>query len=534
MSKDKHRFGQWQFAPDFSRARAILGDGEVTFTRAERAILGALSQRPGLIVSRDQLLDRISGEGSDTGQRSVDFLINRLRRKLGDPARNPNFIATQYGEGYVWIAREPVTAAPVDEAHIVIGPIQGLAPSGEEAERGWDFVNRLADEIGKSLQGDRKVRIIASRDEMRDFDLSKPRIGIGVKFLFARPGQTDVVLSVSRIDTHATVLTRRLALTGQEICPKTGAAFMADLATTLIDQVWSVQTHPSQSGAPDEDAPLAVRMHEAEMMLAEAEGGMLEGEKRLRAAIEANPKDCANYVLLATAIHSNMVVGGFTGLRSPSDFVRGANEIEDQLLKAIEHIDGNDILSLAAAKLLWFTDPKWRQLAMDMAEDVFSRSTSFITAFSTVGQLRMWDGRGEEALALFERAQEFVTVKTSQVGLYLAVQQAMAHLSMGDQAAAAAEIAKVLEHDVRGLPRYALMFDLGPEFDREAVLKATCATMTAADARAFLYYMHFMFARHFVDPLARRNFMKEPAAVVRRFFGEAALPFEARADLGED
>jgi len=171
---------------------------------------------------------------------------------------------------------------------------------------------------------------------------------------------------------------------------------------------------------------------------------------------------------------------------------------------------------------------------MDIAEDVFSRTTSFITAFSTVGQLRMWDGRGEEALALFERAQEFVTVKTSQVGLYLAVQQAMAHLSMGDQAAAAAEIAKVLEHDVRGLPRYALMFDLGPEFDREAVLKATCAAMTAADARAFLYYMHFMFARHFVDPLARRNFMKEPAAVVRRFFGEAALPFEARADLGED
>ncbi len=369
---------------------------------------------------------------------------------------------------------------------------------------------------------------------MGEFDLSKPRVGIGVKFLFSAAGRTDVILSVSRLDKQTLLLTRRLALTGNELCSKSGGAFMADLATALVDQVWKVQSHPPQSGVADEDAPLAVRMHEAEIMLAEAEGGMHETEKRLRAAIAANPKDCTNYVLLATAIHSNMVVGGFAGIRSPSDFIRGANEIEDQLLKAIEHIDGNDILSLAAAKLLWFTDPKWRQLAMDMAEDVFSRTTNFITAFSTVGQLRMWDGRGEEALALFERAQEFVPVKASQISLYLTVQKAMAHMSMGDQAAAGAEIGRVLAHDIRGLPRYALMFDLGDQYDRESVLKATCAKMSAADARGFLYYMHFMFTRHFVDPLARRKFMQEPVSVVRRFFGEDAIPFEARADLGED
>lgn len=100
--------------------------------------------------------------------------------------------------------------------------------------------------------------------------------------------------------------------------------------------------------------------------------------------------------------------------------------------------------------------------------------------------------------------------------------------------AAAAEIGRVLAHDMRGLSRYALMFDLGADYDREAVLKATCAKMSAADARAFLYYIHFMFARHFVDPLARRNFIQEPVSVVRRFFGEGAVPLEARVDLGED
>jgi hypothetical protein len=86
----------------------------------------------------------------------------------------------------------------------------------------------------------------------------------------------------------------------------------------------------------------------------------------------------------------------------------------------------------------------------------------------------------------------------------------------------------------RGLSRYALMFDLGRAFDREAVLEATCRAMSPEDARSFLYYMHFMYARHFVDPHARQNFMREPVAVVRRFFGGNAIPFEVREDIDEN
>ena len=52
-----------------------------------------------------ELLDAIAGSGSVGTDRSIDFLINRLRAKLGDSARSPTMIATQYGEGYIWIAR---------------------------------------------------------------------------------------------------------------------------------------------------------------------------------------------------------------------------------------------------------------------------------------------------------------------------------------------------------------------------------------------------------------------------------------------
>jgi len=533
MSNELHRFGQWQFAPDFSRARAFLTGVEVTFTRAERAILGTLSQRPGRIVSRDELLDQISGEGSDTGQRSVDFLINRLRRKLGDPARNPNFIATQYGEGYVWIAREPEPAGLRDDAHIVIGPIQGLAPSGEAAERGWMFVRRLAGAISFELKDERNVSIVPTSQEISKFDPSTPRIGIGVRFLSATLQKADLVLSLRRLDTQATIMARRVTIGANDLHLQAERDTIAALSAVLIEEIWTNQSSPARVGSPEEDAPLPVRMHEAEIMLAQAQSGLTEGERRLRAAIDSEPGNFDNLIMLATAIHSNLVIGGFQGIRSPSDFVRATNEIENLVFAAIEHLEGNDILTLAAAKLLWFVDPRWRQLAMDMAEDVFARTTNFITAFSTVGQLRMWDGRGEEALALFDRALEFLPVKTAQVGLYLTVQKAMAHLSMGDLPAASTQIKKVIEHDPRGLPRYSLMFDLGEEFDREGIVKSTCAAMSEADARAFLYYMHYMFARHFVDPHARRNFMQEPASIVRRYFGDAAIPFEAHRDIDD-
>ncbi|MBS7542227.1 winged helix-turn-helix domain-containing protein [Ancylobacter oerskovii] len=85
---------------------ATRGPGdEIRFTRSERAVLRALTSNARRVMSRGQLLDAIAGIDANSTDRSVDFIINRLRAKLGDRARAPRFIATQYGEGYVWIAR---------------------------------------------------------------------------------------------------------------------------------------------------------------------------------------------------------------------------------------------------------------------------------------------------------------------------------------------------------------------------------------------------------------------------------------------
>src|SRR5690606_21309392 len=93
-----------RLAPDFSFAETPGGE-RVAFTRSERRALAVLAQHPNRLLTRDQILDALTGPGSDKSDRNIDFLINRLRHKLSDDARNPRYIATRYGEGYIWIGR---------------------------------------------------------------------------------------------------------------------------------------------------------------------------------------------------------------------------------------------------------------------------------------------------------------------------------------------------------------------------------------------------------------------------------------------
>lgn len=114
------QFLDWYFSEDFCTAVNLRLADVVHFTRAEQCLLGKLLAARGRVVTRGSLLDAVAGLGSDSSDRSIDFLINRLRRKLGDRARRPRYIQSRYGEGYRWIATasqraaaEYATVAPV-------------------------------------------------------------------------------------------------------------------------------------------------------------------------------------------------------------------------------------------------------------------------------------------------------------------------------------------------------------------------------------------------------------------------------------
>lgn len=69
-------------------------------TRYEYGLLAALLQRPGSILTRAQLMDRVWGNDSDSSDRTVDTHIKTLRAKLRDVDAASDPIRTQRGLGY--------------------------------------------------------------------------------------------------------------------------------------------------------------------------------------------------------------------------------------------------------------------------------------------------------------------------------------------------------------------------------------------------------------------------------------------------
>ena len=78
-------------------AREVSVDGRsVELTTKEFDLLAMLLENPGIVVSRDQLLDQVWGMTYPGGTRTVDVHVAQLRRKLG----KPELIRTVRGAGY--------------------------------------------------------------------------------------------------------------------------------------------------------------------------------------------------------------------------------------------------------------------------------------------------------------------------------------------------------------------------------------------------------------------------------------------------
>ncbi len=69
-------------------------------TRYEYGLLAALLQRPGAVLSRAQLMDRVWGDALESGDRTVDTHIKTLRAKLREVAPDADPIRTHRGMGY--------------------------------------------------------------------------------------------------------------------------------------------------------------------------------------------------------------------------------------------------------------------------------------------------------------------------------------------------------------------------------------------------------------------------------------------------
>ena len=89
-------FGPFRFSP--ARDELTRDGVPVRLTTAEAALLRVLAARADSAVSREDLVARAHVDG---GERTIDVQVTRLRRKLEDDPRNPRWLQTVRGAGYI-------------------------------------------------------------------------------------------------------------------------------------------------------------------------------------------------------------------------------------------------------------------------------------------------------------------------------------------------------------------------------------------------------------------------------------------------
>jgi DNA-binding response OmpR family regulator len=87
---------------DPNRRRITVDGEEIGLTPLEFEILVTLARDPGVVMSRDQLMDRVWGYRDYAGGRVVDSHVARIRRKLKEDGNEPRFIRTVHGVGYAF------------------------------------------------------------------------------------------------------------------------------------------------------------------------------------------------------------------------------------------------------------------------------------------------------------------------------------------------------------------------------------------------------------------------------------------------
>lgn len=89
---------------DRQQKEARLKGQSLMLTTSEFAALELLMLRAGESLDRDQIMEALRGIEWDATNRVIDITMSRLRQKLGDDPKQPQFIKTIWGTGYAFIA----------------------------------------------------------------------------------------------------------------------------------------------------------------------------------------------------------------------------------------------------------------------------------------------------------------------------------------------------------------------------------------------------------------------------------------------
>lgn len=520
------KYGSMSFDPNFLYATDEQG-ATVKFSRAERTLLLKFSQNPKTVLPRDRLLDAISGPGSDASDRNIDFIINRLRRKLRDSARKPAYIASQYGEGYVWVAARATQSRGMAGVFLVIGPVRGLKHLGPLVEQAQACVQELRESVDRKTAKESRVVVDEDCPSPEDFSGEKPSFAIELSFINTG-GRLDCAVTLKAFSSGQIIRVSRSTFVtgsiGDQMVDRKSIEAVADEISTAV---WDTLAYRASAAVLPSAAPLAVRMHDAALLLADT-AAWVETNRRLKSLLEQEPDNHQAQLMLATNIHSKYLTSA-PMILPHQDFRRqDEDEIERLTLASLPHLQDNPIFVMAAGKLLYFIDRGHRPLAIEMVEQAFNATTAFATSFAILGQIRMLEGEIDAGLSLIEQGLELCS-SGSEFELYLMVLRCQALLASNQRQALDA-VLEAFYAKKAGTREALSIFFANPEAIPPEV-SYLISNIDETPARAMLVWSNYICARLFRLAEHRENILRAPLTLFVKRFGMSVVADDVRASV---
>lgn len=88
---------------DIQKRNVKLDGRDLELTTAEFDLLHLFMRKAGQALSRDQIMESLKGVEWDVFNRTIDVNLSRLRQKIGDNPKAPEFFKTVWGTGYMFI-----------------------------------------------------------------------------------------------------------------------------------------------------------------------------------------------------------------------------------------------------------------------------------------------------------------------------------------------------------------------------------------------------------------------------------------------
>lgn len=495
-----------KFARDFSSAR--LPDGKtVTFTAAEAKVISVLAARPGHAMSRATILDAMAADG-EKSERSVDFLINRIRKKLDDRARAPVHIETRYGGGYLWKVQTPFEEN-IEGAFALLGPIIN-PPAGEQArDLLLRFGRDLQAELQRTFSEEDEIIFAPEIDHLDPYRASAPPITVEITCLSQKQEAIEYLVTAHSRSLGRVLTASRHNMQINAAGLRQGSRLAREIATQVSLEDWK-----GQALRATETVAIPLAAHMASRMPKNAAKAWPITERKLRTLRELDPHNPELKLMYAAHLQSRYAVQGVSLFAEGID-TRHEDErlIEELVFDALDFARGSPNYAITAAKLLYFLDGQYREIAVELAEEAQAVQTIAPASLAIVGQLRAFTGRTEAAVSALRQALA-MTRRDTDFRLYVLVIFAQVLTAIGDRGT----LKEVLDELYHSVPGGSFLF--APMFpDPETPsLRARAAAMVIGHegARARLMHAHYVCARLFERREHGYNLLLGPTRLFQR------------------